>query len=80
MPVDLALEKVLREHRQACRFSLEASSWVFASRHTARPLHPWTAERRWLLPAGRKVGIERLGWHSFRHTYSTLFERVRHGR
>ena len=72
VPVDLALEKVLREHRRACPVSLSESSWIFASSRTGRPLHPWTAERRWLLPAGRKVGIERLGWHSFRHTYSTL--------
>ena len=47
-------------------------SWVFASSRTGRPPHPWTAERRWLLRAGRKVGIERLGWHAFRHTYSSL--------
>ena len=72
VPVDLALENVLREHRRACPVSLSESSWIFANSRTGRPLHPWTAERRWLLPAGRKVGIERLGWHSFRHTYSTL--------
>ena len=23
-------------------------------------------------PCGRKVGVGRLGWHAFRHTYSTL--------
>ena len=72
VPVDLALERVLREHRRASPVSLTESSWVFVSSRTGRPPHPWTAERRWLLPAGRKVGIERLGWHSFRHTYSTL--------
>jgi integrase len=51
---------------------LTERSWVFASGRTGRPLHAWTAERRWLVPAGRKVGIERVGWHSFRHAYSTL--------
>jgi integrase len=72
VPVDLALERVLREHRRASPVSLTESSWVFVSSRTGRPLHPWTAERHWLLPAGNRVGIERLGWHSFRHTYSTL--------
>ena len=72
VPVDLALERVLREHRRASPVSLTESSWVFVSSRTGRPLHPWTAERHWLLPAGKRVGIERLGWHSFRHTYSTL--------
>jgi integrase len=36
------------------------------------PSHPWSAQRRWLLRAGEKVGVGRLGWHAFRHTYSTL--------
>ena len=30
------------------------------------------AQRRWLLRTGEKVGVGRLGWHAFRHTYSTL--------
>lgn len=36
------------------------------------PWHAWTAQRRWLVRAGKKAGIEWLGWHAFRHTYSTL--------
>jgi len=72
MPVDLALEKYLLEHRRRLPTSLQTSPWVFASNRTGMPSHPWSAQRRWLLRAGEKVGVGRLGWHAFRHTYSTL--------
>lgn len=72
MPVDLALEKLLREYRRRLPSSLQESEWLFASKRTGMPSHPWSAQRRWLLRAGEKVGVGRLGWHSFRHTYSTL--------
>jgi len=71
MPVDLALETILREHRRRSPSSLQ-SEWVFPSQRTGMPVHPWSAQRRWLLRAGEKVGTTRLGWHAFRHTYSTL--------
>ena len=52
-----------------------SESWVFAS-----PAHqgrwPYLAEqimRRHILPVARKLDItKRVGWHTFRHTYSTL--------
>ena len=73
IPVDLALEKTLHAHRLRCsQPSLQVSQWVFPSKRTGRPWHPWTAQRRWLVSAGKKVGIEQLSWHAFRHTYSTL--------
>jgi len=72
MPVDLALEKLLGEHRRRLPSSLQESQWVFPSKRTGKPSHPWSAQRRWLLRAGEKVGAGRLGWHAFRHTYSSL--------
>jgi integrase len=72
MPVDLALEKLLGEYRRRLPSSLQESVWLFASKRTGMPSHPWSAQRRWLLRAGEKVGVGRLGWHAFRHTYSTL--------
>ncbi|MGC0771322.1 MAG: tyrosine-type recombinase/integrase, partial [Candidatus Acidiferrum sp.] len=51
---------------------LQGSEWVFPSKRTGMPSHPWSAQRRWLIRAGEKAGVGRLGWHSFRHTYSTL--------
>jgi integrase len=72
MPVDPALEKLLREHRCRLPAWLQGSEWVFPSKRTGMPSHPWSAQRRWLVRAGEKAGVGRLGWHSFRHTYSTL--------
>ena len=48
---------------------------MFASPWTKRkqPLWPDSLLRRWIQPAAKRVGItKRLGWHTFRHTYSTL--------
>jgi integrase len=72
MPLDLALDKLLRDHRHRLPPTLQASEWVFPSKRTGMPSHPWSAQRRWLLRAGEKAGVGRLGWHAFRHTYSTL--------
>jgi integrase len=72
IPVDLTLEKVLRDHRGRQPQSFKACEWVFPSERTGMPWHAWTAQRRWLVRAGQKAGIESLGWHAFRHTYSTL--------
>ena len=39
---------------------------------TGRPRWPWTIQRDYLLPAGIPTGLGSIGWHSFRHSYSTL--------
>jgi integrase len=72
MPVDPKLTKILLEHRTRLPASLRMSEWVFPSKRTGMPSHPWTAARNWLVPAGMKAGVGRMGWHTFRHTYSTL--------
>jgi integrase len=72
MPLDSALEKLLRDHRYRLPSTLQGSTWVFPSKRTGMPSHPWSAQRRWPLRAGEEVGVGRLGWHAFRHTYSTL--------
>ena len=64
----------LREWR--CRTPYQSSeSWVFASSMN-QGRWPYLAQqimRRHILPVARKLGItKRIGWHTFRHTYSTL--------
>jgi integrase len=43
--------------------------WVFGSIRTGRPFHEMTLQGKHLKPAGRRAGVEGLGWHAFRHTF-----------
>jgi len=74
VPAHDDLVKTLREwHRQTPYQSSE--SWVFAS-PVNQGRWPFLAQeimRRHIIPVARKLGItKRIGWHTFRHTYSTL--------
>lgn len=56
-----------------------SEDWVFASRHShgMQPYWGQSILRKYLRPAARSLGIEtRFGWHTFRHTYSTLLRSV----
>jgi len=56
-----------------------SGDWVFASSHTDGKLPYWGQAilHKHLRPAARDLGIEkRFGWHTFRHTYSTLLRSV----
>ena len=49
--------------------------WIFASYQTfgKAPMWPGSLRRKILQPAARRVGIAtQVGWHTFRHTYSSL--------
>jgi integrase len=72
MPVDLTLEKILREHRGRQPQSSQGCEWVNATHPAGVPWRAWSAQRRSLVRAEKKVGNVRLGWHGFPHTYSTL--------
>jgi len=51
--------------------------WVFASNRMngKQPLSPDSLLSRQIHPAAKRVGItKRVGWHTFRHTYSTLLK------
>jgi integrase len=74
VPAHDDLVKALREwHRQTPYQSSE--SWVFAS-PVNQGRWPFLAQeimRHHIIPVARKLGItKRIGWHTFRHTYSTL--------
>jgi integrase len=72
MPLDRSLADKLRQHR--LRFALHSSpeSWVFANPETGKPFWPCQIQAHWLVPAATKIGIGRIGWHTFRHSHSTL--------
>ena len=72
--VDASVAEDLWWWKQSSPYN-RAEDWVFASPWTdgKQPLWPDSLLKRWIKPAAKRVGItKRVGWHTFRHTYSTL--------
>src|SRR6516162_8278130 len=58
---------------------INRDDWVFASKRYRgrRPYWGQAILRKYIRPAAQRVGIhKRFGWHTFRHTYSTLLRSV----
>jgi integrase len=74
VPVHEDLIKALCEWHRLTPYQ-SSESWMFASR-VNQGRWPYLAQeimRRQIRPVARKLGIsKRIGWHTFRHTYSTL--------
>ena len=51
-------------------------AWLFANADTKRPVHGDAIQKDYLRPAGEKIGLQGVGWHSFRHTYRTLIDDI----
>ena len=78
VPVHPTVLKALNEWRRTCRYN-KLDDWVFASRrHRGRtPFWGQAILRRYIRPVAQRAGIQkRFGWHTFRHTYSTLLRCV----
>jgi len=74
VPAHDDLIEALREWHRQTRYQ-SSESWVFASpvNQGRRPYLAQEIMRHHILPVARKLGItKRIGWHTFRHTYSTL--------
>jgi integrase len=50
--------------------------WMFPSVVTGRPYHAGILLRHHLHPLAAKVGVPRLGWHTFRHTFRSWLDAV----
>jgi integrase len=48
------------------------SRWVFCSERTGRPLDRDWLRSEYLQPAGERIGLPGLGFHSFRHTHRAM--------
>jgi integrase len=73
LPVHPYLADLLRDYKANTAPNACDSDWLFPSPYgTGRPRWPWTIQRDHLLPAGIRAGLGPIGWHSFRHSYSTL--------
>ncbi len=74
VPLHPYLSKALQEWRQRTRYKGQGD-WVFASphHHGKKPYLSQTLMDRYIRPAAQQCGLnKRFGWHTFRHTYSTL--------
>lgn len=74
VPLDAALAESLLKLKLAGPYNRE-TDWVFASvtMKGRQPLWPETLWRRYGRPAVKAAGIQkRVGFHTFRHTYTTL--------
>ncbi len=72
MPLDRLLAEKLREHKKKFASFDNSETWVFANPETGRPYWPGRIQENWLVPAAQKAGLGRIGWHTFRHSHSTL--------
>ena len=70
LPVDPGLAAGLLDLRKCSSFT-GATDWVFAN-DAGRPRWQETILERQLKPAALRAGIGKIGWHTFRHTYSTM--------
>ncbi len=76
VPLDEFTAEELLKWREACLYP-QPEDWVFASEWQNGKMPPWanTLLSRFLAPSAKKANIsKRIGWHTFRHTYSTLLK------
>ncbi len=74
VPVHPRLADALSDWRKQCTYT-KPDDWVFASRRCRgrRPYWGQAILRKYVRPVAQRVGIQKcIGWHTFRHTYSTL--------
>ena len=78
VPLHPLLGEALSTWRKTCKFT-GVDDWIFASRlHKGRRPY-WGASilRNYVRPVAATLNIQkRIGWHTFRHTYSTLLRSV----
>lgn len=78
VPVHPLMVETLVTWKEQQRYR-KPDDWVFASRRYRgrKPYWGQALLRKFILPRAHELGIEkRFGWHTFRHTYSTLMRSV----
>ncbi|MFP5231160.1 MAG: tyrosine-type recombinase/integrase, partial [Acidobacteriota bacterium] len=74
VPIDQFTVQTLLEWKKETCYA-QPEDWVFASEKVQGKMPPWTDTLldRFLQPAAKRAGIAKwVGFHTFRHTYSTL--------
>lgn len=78
LPIDEKLSGMLQMWRRSTPF-LESSDWVFASpyREGKEPYSPRHVAEDHLWPAAKAAGLgDKIGWRTFRRTYSSLLRQL----
>jgi integrase len=78
VPMHPTLADALMQWRKRCTY-ITPEDWVFTSKRNRgrRPYWGQAILRKYIRPVAQRVGIQkRFGWHTFRHTYSTLLRSV----
>jgi integrase len=70
LPLDANLADAILAHRVQAAYASD-SDYVFAG-DSGKPRWPDSMLADYLKPAAVSAGIGNIGWHTFRHTYSTL--------
>ena len=71
MPLHPAFAEILLAWQARCPASEEG--WVFPNPNTGGVWHS-VLQGEVLAPTGKDVGIERRGWHTFRHSYRSMLD------
>ena len=74
LPIDTRLTAPLQELRKR-GFYAGPEDWVFAN-NVGRPRWQESILQRRLKPAAVRAGVGKIGWHTFRHTYSTMLRSI----
>jgi integrase len=72
MPLHPAFAEILLAWHARC--PANEDRWVFPNPNTGGVWHASVLQGDVLVPTGKDVGIERLGWHTFRHSYRSMLD------
>jgi len=73
VPISPRLLEILVRYQAKCYPTPEG--WLFANPVTGRPYHQEEVQKRHIVRAAKEVGItERVGWHTFRHSYRSWLD------
>jgi integrase len=67
VPLEGGFILILMKWQELC--AATEQGWVFPSPATGRPYHADSIRAYYLIPAGVKLGLGRIGFHTFRRTY-----------
>jgi integrase len=77
LPLDPVLAEILFTWKRASEFGRE-TDWVFASPQKGGdfPLRSTSVLEKHVKPAAITAGLGNVGWHTFRHTYSSMLRQL----